>query len=247
MNAFLRPLAPLLLALPLAAPAQSWDLAADFTGSNTTGPGANGAWSFGWGSVRDDAFRPDNCGAAAADLPLIGCSSGGHGVPAMDAIVVLNPTGQPASFYGAMLPAHTAGMRTDTDGRASVVRWTAPADGQYRVSAAFEQLSWSPFSEAENVYVARSLDTASLVSGGILTTAELNGVGHSMHFDSVIDAQAGSMWNFIVGRNGAATTADSLSASIHISAVPELPSRVALALGLAALGVAARRCGRSEP
>lgn len=123
------------LAIVFAAPAyadRAWDAAADFHSE---------PWSYGWRMPGTTGFAPmeprpeGTCGGGK--LGGLSCySKWGQAVWPLPQIGI-NATGSTINYSTGLshmiIPVATVNMRPDRDGGMPVLRWTAPADGDYTV------------------------------------------------------------------------------------------------------------------
>src|SRR3712207_1045582 len=106
-----------------SAQSAAFDAAADFSLAQNP----NGAWSYGFTQTRGAAFSPATLTDSTADLEIRRATSNGPHV-------VKNKTGATFTYGTIVHPPDLLGLDPGLDGRNSVVRWTAPAAGTYRIS-----------------------------------------------------------------------------------------------------------------
>jgi hypothetical protein len=170
---------------PAAAQAasQTWDAAADFT--ILANP--NGDWSYGWSQTRGSAFSL---------LPTIDNQNGvqlrtGSGIAGAP-LVLFNPSDATISPAGTNpIPAHSLGFHPGPGGQNAIVRWTAPANGAYRVAAIFT---------GRDTVGPTSTDVSVLLDGSReLWSATVNGYLATQRFDQTLTVTAGETIQFDVG------------------------------------------------
>ncbi len=112
----------------------NWDVARDFSRTvNPTGP-----WSYGWSATRGSAFNlftTSTTHGSGYDYWYVGAAP----------TAFHNPTASPITHSGDVtVPAGTFGGHSGAAGENSVVRWTAPAAGQWQISGAFTGVDQAP-------------------------------------------------------------------------------------------------------
>jgi hypothetical protein len=224
------------IAASLSTPAQaatSWDATADFDASSN--PAANGVWSYGWTATLGGTFalystaqNPETnlytwqSSSLPLDVPLLGKSIGSGGTAW--ATVVIDPN---------TLIAHPG-----PQGQYSVLRFTTPNAGDYRIDSSFfgEDLR-GPTTTDVHVRTNNADTFSSNVSGF--------GLGSTTAWQGVVHLDAGQTVDFAVGfGSNFSYTCDStgLTASIaSISAIPEPPMAALLLAGLAGMAVTRKR------
>src|SRR5450432_352414 len=117
-----------------AIPVSCWDAASEFNDSaNPDAANPSGVWSYGWKKTLTGKFvllatpfnNPPNASgwSSASGYPAIAHNT--HPVPVT---VNINPV---------RLPPASLGLHPGPDGEYAVLRFTAPADGAYKVSGQF--------------------------------------------------------------------------------------------------------------
>jgi len=122
--------------------AQTWDATTDFAAQNP-----NGAWSYGWGVTGTSftiytIYHPD-CGDLVGVQGYVCWTADLYNhVPA----VGFNTTGDWLNWLTVVDPPNALLLHPAPDWNPgdSIVQWTAPADGTYRISGFFEILDTNP-------------------------------------------------------------------------------------------------------
>lgn len=122
--------------LPHSAPAQSWDAAAEYLSSQNP----NGVWTYGWSSTLGGAVTPFNvfgafCGGVSGWLL--------PGSPYNHPTIARNTTATTKCCTTVRMPPGRIISHPGPQGQYAVLRWTAPAAGNYHVSAGFGGLDFS--------------------------------------------------------------------------------------------------------
>jgi hypothetical protein len=165
-------------------PPTVYSAAADFSVAQNP----NGVWSYGWSTRRGSALQLDT--ASGEDMSfghLIGWSA-----PNFDA-VLLHIAYAVTSFYDPTFaaPEGTINMHPGPDGQNSIVRWTAPASGAYRIDC------W--FSGSDFVYPTTT-DVAVLHGPTEIFSGEINSYrGAGLPFEQIVQVSVGDTIDFTVG------------------------------------------------
>jgi hypothetical protein len=215
--------------------AAAFSAAGDFSAASNP----NDPWSYGMTPTLGGAFTPL---LSANWTALTGWSKSGGNIDdfANDMpAVVANLTGAPVS----PTPFVTVGpgqllLHPGFLGEYAVVRWTAPAAGDYSVSAAYTGLD--SFSGNET-----STDVHVLLNGVSIFDGEVDGFGPpSVDFGALLqNLGAGDTLDFAVGFGNGEFFNDSTRLEALISTVP-LPATVALVLGAVGAAAVVRRLRR---
>jgi hypothetical protein len=167
-------------ALPTRPPATVFDVAAGCSLNRNP----NGVWQYGYTvgqALRSSAFRRDGFHDGKSPIGYWQPSStpGSGRFP----YVVCNPSakteviGQVGTARGWAVRAGQVAMEASNDGRYSVVRFTAPAPGSYRVAARFE-----------GIHFGLSTTDVHVVHGStVLFSAEVDGYAGDRAFQPVTD------------------------------------------------------------
>jgi hypothetical protein len=164
----------------------TYDAAAQF--SATANP--NGTWSYGWSQSRGSAFDVDlQVDYPAAGLPawISNCCG------TIEPDVFHNETDAPISPAGTnLIPAKSLGFHPGPGGQNAVVRWTAPAAGNYTVKATF----WG-----DDFVGPTTTDVAVLHNRLTLYASNVDGYGPSsdQSYSGTVSVQAGDTVDFTVG------------------------------------------------
>lgn len=160
-----------------------YDAASDFT--IQINPALTGIWSYGW---RENAVTGLHLYSTHFDKPfwgqrVIGWSMGGE-----QPQVALNVSGHTVEGPGIRIPKGRLCLYPGRGCEYSVVRWTCPASGHYRLSAQFE------------AFARATTDVHIVKNGGILGEEEIgnHGFAHDFSFES-LDLKAGDSIDFVVG------------------------------------------------
>jgi hypothetical protein len=198
-----RRLSPLLLAslmfltaaTGLAAIAiSSWDAASEFNDSeNPDAANPSGVWSYGWKetltgkfflaltSYNDPPYRFGWCNASG--LPLI-CHATRAVVALMNGPNRIN------------VPPHTLQLHPGLNGEYAILRFTAPADGAYKVSGQFYALDDNATGTTTDVWILQNNSKSGAFSGKV----DYYGGARSASFTSLVfQLKKGNTLDFQVG------------------------------------------------
>jgi hypothetical protein len=200
--------AALALLANLGAPARVYDAAADFSAASNPGPG--GLWSYGW-EAKPGAELHIYTGRYATlywGAHVTGWSKTGAGPRQGDfrspSVAAASPAarsvGSPWTAKGASIPAGQIWFYPGPRGESSVVRWTCPNRGHYRMEVRFE--AFGP--AATDVYV--------LKNGAMLGQEEMGrgGFAHDFSFES-LELRAGDYVDFAVSYGSGRTYEDGVT------------------------------------
>lgn len=210
---------------PLLASAQVFDAAADFSSAaNPTGP-----WAYGSTATLGGSFET----YGTPGTVFYGASSwnaGGLTFPGMYPLVFHNGTAAAIDYgSGAVLPGEL-GLHPGNDGRLSIVRWTAPQAGSFRVEATFTR---------DDVGVT---DVHVLRNQLALHAVALDAFHPGSSFAQTLVLAAGDHLDFAVGFGAdGAFNGDTVDLSLRIAAVPEPAAWAAMLGGLGMLLALHRR------
>lgn len=134
-----RLIAALILSTTGAAHAQSsWDAVGDF--KLTANP--NGPWSYSWqmpgGPLTLMPYSEVNCGGSGT--ACWNRYSGEFHLPE----VAINTTGASFDFSSGVFPAAVLDLHPGAEGERSVVTWTAPVTGTYKITGQFQVIDREP-------------------------------------------------------------------------------------------------------
>jgi hypothetical protein len=143
-----------------------WDAVADFSGASNP----NGAWSYGYGvgPVWGGAF----------DLGWVDAIGGGWtrsmgGAPDYSPYIAANLTDTAGTY-----PAHSLNLSSGLGGDDyhCLIRWTAPADGWYRVDSVYTMMS-----KTDGSYWTGEMDVSTAVNGVVVFTDVVSGFDYSQY------------------------------------------------------------------
>jgi hypothetical protein len=217
----------LAVTFPMAAQAASYNAVTDFSLAGNP----NGVWSYGYG-VGGTSFAPMNTTSTSCiSFSGTSCYSVGGSLP----IVGENVTGAPLTVGGtATIPTNVLWMHPgDADNLDSILRFTAPAAGDYNFAGAFSRLD---FTGNGNGVVVSVFDNGFLQFSSLLTTPVY---GNSVSFNQNVTLGAGDVLDFAVSRNGSYFY-DSTGLGLVVASVPEPGTLALLGVGVAGL-IAIRR------
>lgn len=220
-------IATLLLAVPLLAAAQTYDLATDFSSTrNSAEP-----WQYGWSNGSGQTFVPYR-GSGKNGTPLDYWFDGQYADPAPS--VSHNPTSLPVAVGDHVLAPGAAAFEPGPGGEYSIYRWVAPQSGEYHLDVSFSGLGSRSTTE---VYVL-STDGAQAFRG------EIRGFGSTQTFSGNYTVRAGTGFDFVVNNFLDAYGGDTIGISAQLAMVPEPSSALMSGLGLALMFLWLRRRGR---
>jgi hypothetical protein len=147
-----------------AIPVSCWDAASEFNDSNNPdAANPSGVWSYGWKRALAGNFflaqtpydNPPNLSGwtSGSGFPLI-C----HLSRSVPTRVGVNP---------ATLPPHALGLHPGPNGEYAVVRFTAPADGAYKVSGQFYALDDNDTGTTTDVWIVQNNEQRGAFSGKV--------------------------------------------------------------------------------
>jgi hypothetical protein len=177
-----------------AIPVTCWDAASEFNDStNPDAANPSGVWSYGWKKTLTDKFflfttpiydPPDLSGwSSASGYPLICHVS--RSVPVLT-----------HGANRAIFPPHALGMHPGPNGEYAVIRFTAPADGTFKVSGQFYALDDNGTGTTTDVWLLRDNEKGGAFSGKIdcfggAKSASFTGATFSLKKGSTLDFQVG--------------------------------------------------------
>jgi hypothetical protein len=156
---------------------QIWSAVRQFSSANNP----NGSWSYGSTPSLGGAFTLLTSGRCASLL--------GWAFEGAEPFVLGNPTGKRQSCGTGQVPTNLLDMHPGAEGQYSVVRWTAPAAGQFRIRGLFEGID--PHPTTTDVHV--------LLNGVPIFDGEIGSYGVPMRFNLVEALNAGETIDFAVG------------------------------------------------
>jgi hypothetical protein len=219
-----------------AAQATTYDVAADFSSSSSTG-----IWSYGTG-VTGTSFTPYtnfNPGCLGAGSACWQTATPVDLVPA----VIANLSGSTINFSTVVLPTDVLLLHPgpDTD---SIVRFTAPVSGHYDISGFYELLDTSP-TGVNAIIAANGVVIASFLLTGPGATHP-NTPGESQSFSATnVFLPAGTIIDYGVNNDGNFLD-DSTGLGLTFTTVPEPGAWAMMLIGVAGLG-ATLRASRRKP
>ena len=180
--------------------AQTWDATTDFANQNP-----NGVWSYGYG-VTGSSFTPyptynDNC----AEIWGVGgfvCWSAEEyeNVP----LVGFNTTGNWLNYITVAAPPNALVIHPapDWEPADSIVQWTAPAGGTYRISGFFEILDTDPTGITGLVYRNGTLLYSGTLTGPPAQQNPDQAGGREDFYFAQLSLNAGDVISFGVNSDG---------------------------------------------
>jgi hypothetical protein len=212
--------------------AATFDVAADFSSSSNPA----GTWTYGESSLLTSALVPYSFngtdrgidlwgGSATLYPPTVSC----NGTPS-----VVNLTPELITWQSGQFALHPG-----SGGQYSHARWTAPADGTYRISAEFTGIDQN--GPTTDVYVLHN--TLTLFTGGV------TGYGDTESFSTTVSVAAGDFIDFAVGYGAGGYWHDTTALAATLStaeAVPTLGTWGAVVLALLLGAGGARRLRRAS-
>jgi hypothetical protein len=209
--------------VPVSSSASAFDLAADF--SIVANP--NGAWSYGWSTTLGGAFTLDT---TAVTEPTTGMERWLGVAPDGTPFVEYNPTAAPQSFGTGLLAPGEAAFDPGPAGEFAVVRWTAPAAGDYSLSVSFSGRDT----------VAGDTDVHVLRNGVSLSSDGVVGFGDTVVFATLLTGLGnGDRIDFLVGWGSDATHFFDTTGIDAVISSDFVPVPEPATPGLGALGLAA--------
>jgi hypothetical protein len=174
----------------------AWDLATGCSSEHNP----NGVWQFGHSALAPETFQRDHFHqsgrpfgfwqpAENAHFPYVVCSQ----------YVRTTVYGKPGNGW-AVRPGQVA-MEAANDGRYSVVRFTAPEKGHYKVSARFEGIHFMlSTTDVHVMHGATSLFAAEVEGyGGDPASWPISGANPTGSYEGMVDLSAGDTLDFAVG------------------------------------------------
>lgn len=220
-------IAILLLAAPLLAAAQTYNLAADFSATKNSGQ----AWQYGWSANLGQSFEP-----YGSSTKISGVDYWSDGLSAnLAPSVSHNPTGASVVVDDHVLAPGAAAFEPGPYGGLSIVRWVAPQSGLYHLDASF--IGLGSRSTAQVYVTARG--------GAQAFYGEMRGPGSTQSFSGNLPVGAGGGFDFIVSNMGSGSGGNTIGISAQLTMVPEPASALTLFAGLAVLAVTWARRGRA--
>lgn len=168
---------------------QVWDAKTDFSVANGN---PNGAWTYGWSQTRGSVFIPYPP-PPSSDLNSTPGFASWHLI--QSGLYAPHATLNTSSTQPSWWEAGQLGLHPGLNGENSVIRWTSPGAGTYRIAATFTRLD--PDGDTD---VAVLRGTQQLFSGIVA------GAGASVVFSKVLTLAAADTIDFAVGSDGAPTS-----------------------------------------
>ena len=122
--------------------------------------------------------------------------------------VMLNDSKKPAGILGSKLEPGQLSLYPGVGGEYSVIRWTAPADGEYALSAGFSTLNPAPTTTDVHVFS----DKAALFDDFL----NLNGRGSNAQFNQNLSLKSGANIYVVVGMGNTNNTSDTTGIALLI-------------------------------
>jgi hypothetical protein len=209
----------LLLALPAAAAAQTYDVSTGFSGtSNPSGP-----WQYGFTNGLGGAFTLFTTSTTSGPLQYWGGTPG----------VYKNTSASAYSPGTPIYPAGQVGLHPGPNGEYAVIRFVAPIAGSYTLSGNFEGLDTRGTTTDAHIRVANVDVFATLVNGYAVQSPFL--LALSLGANDIVDFAVGANGDYFFDTTALDATF-TVNATGPISSVPE-PGTWAL-MGTGLLGVA---------
>jgi len=219
-----------------AAQATTYDAAADFSSTSSTG-----IWSYGTG-VTGTTFTPYtnfNPGCAAAGTACWQTATPIDNVPA----VIANLSGATINFITVVLPTGVLlvhpGPSTD-----SIVRFTVPVSGDYDVSGFYELLDTNPTGVNAIIAANGTVIASFLLTGPGATHPDTPGESQSFSATDIFLA-AGTTLDYGVNNDGNFLN-DSTGLGLTFTTVPEPGAWAMTLIGFAGLGATLRASRRKR-
>ncbi len=215
-----------LAAMPAAA-GPVYNANADFTG-----PSLTSAWSYGYAvGIPTSGFIAFTSYGVYPDFPITGlnawyATTPGFRLPA----VIKNDTGSdPVTYATVVQPAGLLNLHPLVSGGQnvfSIVRFTAPEDGEYSYTALFQGIDPHPTTTAGYIYL--------LLDNQLMAT--INNYGVPVTQSAIVGMAAGATLDFVVGPGTDGFYYDSTGFNATVTAVPDAGATLLLfGMGLAGL------------
>ncbi len=193
---------------PSTVPIITYDAVIDF--SPTSNP--SGVWSYGYKANDTAPFEQYLVsGFPWADTQSWSSFKNGYCCP----LVAANTAGTTISYNGSVIhPADLLNLHPGPGGDWSVVRWTAPASGNYRIRGRFQGLDTAGTTTSLQI----------LRNGAAVQTGDINSYGVPTAYDFTVSVAVGETFDFAVnfGNNGNFGN-DSTGLAAIIATVPPPP------------------------
>jgi len=239
--------AALIIAAQVAS-ATIYTAAADFSTTTNPDPLNGGVWAYGWSSTLGGTFT-----TATDVLQDLGGVPGvvqwrGDQPPGADGnpSVFKNTNPSTANIGSITMPGSSLAFHPGSAGQNAVVQFTAPAAGQYSVSASFQGYDHvGPTDTSVYVLVGNTAIWVGTVSGFMQTPVTFNSTV-SLTVGETVDFAVGFDPSQVSGRTTGLWYYDSTGLSATISSVPEPTTMVAGALLLLPFGASTLRILRKS-
>ncbi|HEY2713341.1 MAG TPA: hypothetical protein VGI60_12565 [Chthoniobacterales bacterium] len=170
-----------------------WDAASEFNDSNNPdAANPSGVWSYGWKKTLVDKFYVAT--TRSNDPPKVSGWCNASGFPMISHISRTVPT--IAGVNPSAFPAHAMVVHPGPGGEYGVVRFTAPADGTFKVSGQFYALDDNKTGTTTDVWILKNNDKAGAFSGKV----DYHGSANWVSFTSqVFELKKGDTLDFQAG------------------------------------------------
>ncbi len=177
----------------------------------------NGVWSYGYSAGRGATFNLDTNSTPGQSIESWSAGSNGP-------YVYHNKSGTTQTYASITQPPDLLNLDPSFSQQNSIVRWTAPAAGNYRISGRFQGID----STTTDVAVLKNHTTTNTTTNTTtITTTELfsgavNGFGAQQPFSLIVSVVGGDTIDFSVGigTNGYTNDSTGLAASITPAQAP---------------------------